>query len=264
VVAVAVAAGAIQKGRCMRSLPGVHAAILAATVSLAAFSAAPPASTLKIDGTPVAIPDPSGLSPLRDRSSAYFRFMSTMQANAGNELLADYLPPKEAKIADEGRIPEPRHWAIVYSLGSLKGRAVTPAEFQAQLVPSIEEAMRKEMKDPALQKKLDEGADKGVRQLAKDSRAEPGQLRIGQLQPLGIYDRKPRYLTYGAAARVRAQSPGGKAFEQSLTMAIGFMVIKDRLFGMAVYREYHSRKDIDAIRSEAAAWAEAITRANPE
>jgi len=220
-------------------------------------------SAVRVSGATLSIPDAPGLVAVKNIDSPYYRFMSGLQTNAGNELLADYLPSQDAKAVDAGRMPSPARWAIVYSMGALAGRTVTQREFEREFVPSVEESLRKALRDPQFQRRLDEGADKGLEQLGKDYNVQVGRLRVGQLQPFGIYARKPNYLTYGAGTRVHVESPDGKATDAPLVMALGFVLAKQRLFCIAVYRVYHDPKDAEMTRSDAADWAEAILRANP-
>jgi hypothetical protein len=244
----------------------MFSSLLVAAVVMAGANAAPAAdagtTTVHVSGAAIGIPNPPGLKALRNQSSPYYRFGAALQSNNKNELLASFLPAKEAGMADADELPTANHWAIVYALGPIRGRAFTEAQFQ-ELVPQIEAAMGKIVRSPELQKKLGEAADESTAQLGRDLHVETGKLRLGVITPYGVYDRNPKYVTFGAATRLRVEPRAGATEEWPIVMVLAYVVVQERLFCFGVYRRLFGSNEVEATRADAKAWAEAIARANP-
>jgi hypothetical protein len=237
-------------------------ALLATSAVVAMYAAVPAETTnVQIFGTTISLPDPPGLVPLINKDSHYYKFGERLQAANHNVLLADFLPAKEAAIADIDQLPSPTYWAIAYGLGSMMSRSVTAAQFKDQILPEMEKAVATAARDPELLKRLGEGTDSSVAQLGKDMKIEPGRLRMGEIEPLGIFTKRDNYAIYGAATRIRIER-ADTVLEAPVVTVIGFLSVKERLFCIALYSLYRDEKDLDKAKQDSAAWAEAITRAN--
>jgi len=243
---------------------GLFAAALAAVAGIlvASLDCFAESSVMDVSGARIVVPEPPGLVRLVNSESPYYRFVATSQARMGSELLAVYLPAADAASADMGEVPAPRHWALAYAIGPLKGKAVSREVFHDQILPPLEASIAKAMANLDLQKKIDDAANKGVVDLAKDLHLAPGKLRLGEMQPLGIDRNEDTYVTYAAAARVRVEPPSGPAVELPLVMSTGFVLARDRLFSIAVYSQFRDERDVEVVKKDSASWAEAITRAN--
>jgi hypothetical protein len=214
-----------------------------------------------IHGASIAIPNAPGLVPLINKESHYYRFGAQMQASGKNQLLAYFLPPSDAAIADIDQLPSPTQWCIAYGVGPMMNRPLTAEQFRTQMLPAMERELTKAAGDGQMRRKLGEGADASMAQLGKELKVEPGRLRVGVITPLGMFDKRDNYATFGSMTRVRVER-GDAVAEQPVVTVIGFIVVKDRMFCIAVYRLYRSEKDVEAARRDASDWAEAITQAN--
>jgi hypothetical protein len=242
--------------RRIRLLVAIFLATATATVAL-------PAETTKVRiyGHVIDIPDPPGLVPLINKDSHYYRFGARLQAANRNQLLASFLPAEEAAIADIDQLPSPGYWGIVYGVGPALNRSMTAAQFQAEVLPEIERSISKASTDPELRRKIGEGTDASVAQLGRELKIETGKLRMGEVTPLGMFAETGNYATFGTATRIRVERDR-QVVEAPIITVIGFMVAKERLFCIAVYRLYREDRDIELARRDSAAWAEAITKAN--
>ncbi|HLX22880.1 MAG TPA: hypothetical protein VKR38_05990 [Usitatibacter sp.] len=243
-----------------RRLAFFLALLLAAATSLAAQ----PEETTKVRvyGQVIDIPNPPGLVPLINRDSLYFRFGARLQAASKNQLLASFLPPDEAAIADMGQLPSPVYWSIVYGVAPALNRSMTVAQFQAEVLPEIERSIDAAVTNPELRRRIGEGTDASVAQLGRELKVESGKLRMGEVTPLGIFTKSASYATFGTATRIQVEK-GGHVMEAPIITVIGFMVAKERLFCIAVYRIYRDEKDVESAKRDSTAWIEAIARANP-
>ncbi len=237
---------------------------LALLVVAAISLAAPAAETTKVRvyGHEIDIPNPPGLVPLINRDSIYYRFGARLQAANKNQLLASFLPPEEAAIADIGQLPSPLYWSIVYAVAPAMNRSMTVAEFQAEVLPEIERNINSAVTDPELRRKIGEGTDASVAQLGRELKVESGKLRMGEVTPLGIFAKGPSYATFATATRIQVER-SGHVMEAPVITVIGFMVAKERLFCIAVYRIYRDDKDVESAKRDSTAWIEAIAKANP-
>jgi hypothetical protein len=213
-------------------------------------------SVVQIAGASIVLPDPPGLTELRNKVSPYYRFTLAAQGKNADHLLANYLPPADADNADGGGAPSPGEWASAFTLGGAGGRAVTEDEFLKEFLPAVESSIREP--DPL----EDPDSQKGIEQLGKDLNAPPGRLRLVQTRPTGIYVRKPGYFAYASASQVRAERADGTVNEVRIVDITGFMLVKQRLFSFGLYRQYREPLDIERAKTDAAMWAESITRAN--
>jgi hypothetical protein len=239
-------------------------ALAAATLLSGWCAVSDAATTITVSGQAITLPDPSGLTALRNKESPYFRFGQTSQASNGNTLQAAFLAGPAARAADAGKVPEEiGRWALVYSLGVLEGKPVTVRMFNKDFLPGLEASIVRTFRDPDQQRRIQEGLDKGVNQIGNDLRTDMGKIRIGDVVPFGIFAKKENYLVYGVGSRVKTQARDGEAKEQPIVIALVFIVVKNRLFGVGVYGNYHSNDDIEEAKSRAVSWADAITRANP-
>jgi hypothetical protein len=139
---------------------------------------------------------------------------------------------------------------------------MTPAEFQAEVLPEIERNINAAVTDPELRRKIGEGTDASVAQLGRELKVESGKLRMGDVTPLGLFTKSASYASFGTATRIRVEK-GGQVMEAPVITVIGFMVAKDRLFCVALYRLYRDDKDVESAKRDSTAWIEAIARANP-
>jgi hypothetical protein len=222
------------------------------------------AEAIVIGGVSAAIPAPGGLVALVNRESPYYRVNAQMQQQAGNRLLAAFLPKPAAEIADSGRALDTDEWAIVFTLGRNETQVVTNNMFVRDLVPMWENALEKAMADPALRKKLDSAMDRGIEQAKREFSVEGDlSLKIGVMSPLGVYAKNQRYVAYGAGTKFRLDLPDGSSREVPVVMVLSTINVKDRLLGAAIYRKLTSRADIDIAKRKALEWSDAIVRMNP-
>ncbi|HEY2628166.1 MAG TPA: hypothetical protein VGI57_03530 [Usitatibacter sp.] len=235
--------------------------LLALCAATSAFALQPELTQAHIYGATIAIPSPAGLVPLINKDSHYYRFGASLQAAGKNQLLAYFLPAADAAIADIDQLPSPAQWGIAYGLGPTMNRAVTVQQLQAEVIPEVERDLSKAANDPAMRRKLGEGTDAGLAQLGKDLKLDPGHLRMGEITSLGTFTRGDNFATFGAATRIRVEH-GVDVSEAPVVTVIGFIVVKDRMFCIAVYRLYRDEKDVELAKRDAAAWSEAITKAN--
>jgi hypothetical protein len=216
---------------------------------------------VRIYGQAIEIPDPPGLVALINHDSHYYRFGERLQAANKNQLLASFLPAKEAAIADIDQLPSPFYWGIVYALGPAMNRSMTVEQFQREILPEIERNITTAATDPELRRKLGAGTDASVAQLGRELKLETGKLRMGEVTPLGIFAKSGDYATFGTATRVQVERDG-RVVEAPVLTVIGFMVAKERLFCFAVYRLYRDDKDVEQAKRDSTAWAESIAGAN--
>ena len=234
-------------------------ALLAAT---AAFAVVPETTKVRIYGQVLEIPDPPGLVPLINKDSHYYRFGARLQAANRNQLLASFLPADEAAIADIDQLPSPIYWGIAYGVAPALNRAMTVAQFQSEVLPEIERNINAASTDPELRRKIGEGTDTSVAQLGRELKIETGKLRMGEVTPLGMFAKADNYAAFGTATRIRVER-GGQVMEVPIITVIGFIVARDRLFCIAIYRLFRDDKDVELARRDSAAWIEAISKANP-
>ncbi|HEY2628724.1 MAG TPA: hypothetical protein VGI57_06320 [Usitatibacter sp.] len=235
--------------------------ILALYAATAVFALPTELSQARIYGATIAIPAPAGLVPLINKESHYYRFGARLQAAGKNTLFAYFLPAADAAIADIDQLPSPGQWGIAYGLGPTMNRAVTVEQLQAEVIPEVERDLAKTANDPEMRRRLGEGTDAGLAQLGKDLKVDAGHLRMGEITPLGTFTRRDNFATFGAATRVRVERSGNVA-EAPVVTVIGFVVVKERLFCIAIYRLYRDEKDVELARRAAAEWGDAITEAN--
>jgi hypothetical protein len=242
-----------------RRLPHFLALLLTA---VSVFAAAPAETTkVRVYNQDIDIPGPAGLVPLINKDSNYYRFGARLQAANKNQLLASFLPPQEAAIADIGQLPSPIYWGIVYAVGPAMNRAMNVAQFQTEVLPEIERSISAAATDPELRRKIGEGTDASVAQLGREMKIESGKLRMGEVTPLGIFAKSASYATFGTATRIQVER-NGQVMEAPIITVIGFMVARERLFCVAVYRVYREDKDVETAKRDSTAWVEAIARAN--
>ena len=223
--------------------------------------AAPESTKIHIHGAEFVIPDAPGLVPLINHDSHYYRFGARLQAQNKNLLFGYFLPAADAAVADIDQLPTPDHWAIVYGVGPMLDRALTVEQFQKDVVPGVESSVTAAAKDPEVRRKMGEGTDASVAQLGREMKVDAGKLRMGEITPLGTFSKHDDYATFGAATRIRVER-GAEVMEAPVITVIGFIVAKDRMFCIAVYRLYRGEKDIGLARDDADAWASAIVKAN--
>ncbi|HUL55968.1 MAG TPA: hypothetical protein VLT60_03165 [Usitatibacter sp.] len=235
--------------------------VLGSVLAQVAEAAGEP-TRIRIYGAAIEVPDPPGLVPLINKDSHYYRFGARLQAQNRNQLFGYFLPPAEAAVADIDQLPTPSHWGIAYGVGPMLNRTVTVEQFQKEVVPDVQRSVVAAANDPALRRKLGEGTDASVAMLGRELAVDAGKLRMGEITPLGAFDKGERYATFGAATRIRVER-GAEVMEAPVITVIGFIVVKERLFCIAVYRMYREEKDIEQARRDADAWAQAIVRANP-
>jgi hypothetical protein len=125
----------------------------------------------------------------------------------------------------------------------------------------VDRDVYKAANDPGTRRKLGESTDASVQQLGHDLNLDTGRLRMGEITPLGTFTKRDNFATFGAATRIRVER-GNRVDEAPVITVIGFIVAKERMFCIAVYRLYRDDKDVEAARRDAAAWADAITEAN--
>ena len=235
--------------------------VLGPALALAAQAAAPETTRIQIYGATLEIPEPQGLVPLVNKDSHYYRFGARLQAQNRNRLFAYFLPPAEAAIADIDQLPSPITWGIVYGVGPMMDRALTVEQFQKEVIPDVERSVNAAASDPEVRKRLGEGTDASVAQLGRELKVDAGRLRMGEITPLGTFSKHDEYATFGAATRIRIER-GSEVMEAPVVTVIGFIVARQRMLCIAVYRLYRDEKDIQLARREADAWADAIVKAN--
>jgi hypothetical protein len=234
---------------------------LASCLAVAAHALPGEVTTAHIHGAALSIPNPPGLVPLINKDSHYYRFGARLQEVGKNQLLAYFLPPADAAVADIDQLPSPAQWGIAYGVGPMMNRTLTVEQFQAQVLPDVEREVNKVANDPELRRKVGEGTDASVVQLGKEFKLEAGRLRMGEVTPLGGFTRRDNFAIFGAATRIRVER-GASVTEAPVVTMIGFIVVKERMFCIAVYRMYRDQKDVELASRDAAAWADAITQAN--
>ncbi len=232
-----------------------------ATAAIACLSAHAQAPVITLGDARIVAPAPANLVRLANDTTPYYRFLDGIQANSNNRLLAIYLPAADAKAADSGAIPEPKSWALAFIHKSIAGRAVTLAEFRKEVVPILEASLTKALTDSTARGKIDDGLRKGLEGLSGEF--DIGSLKTGAVQPLGVYDQAPKYLTYGAVMKIQVTTPGGVASELPVVMVISMIHAGNRVMSLAGYRSLDSRSDIERTRADVKAWSEAFTKANP-
>jgi hypothetical protein len=244
----------------MRAL---HRRVLWTLLLAAAAAPALSAETTRVSifGASIAIPGPPGLAALINKDSHYYRFGARMQSAGKNQLFAYYLPAADAAIADLDQLPSPVQWGMAYGVGPMMNRVLTVEQFQAQVLPDVEREVSKAAGDAQMRRKLGEETDANVVQLGRELKVDAGRLRMGEITPLGTFTRSESFATFGAATRVRVERGDGVA-EAPVITVIGFIVAKERMFCIALYRLYRDDKDVEAVRRDAASWAEAIVQAN--
>src|SRR5262249_42070690 len=148
-----------------------------------------------------------------------------------------------------------------YGVAPAMNRSMTAGQFQTEVLPEIERDIAAAATDPDLRRRIGEGTDASVAQLGRELKVESGKVRMGGVTPRGMFAKSATYATFGTATRIQVER-NGQVMEAPVLTVIGFMIARQRLFCIAVYRLYRDDKDVEAAKRDSTAWVEAIARAN--
>jgi hypothetical protein len=198
---------------------------------------------------------------LKEAASPYFGFNQDIQRRNRNQLLAMMMSPADAKAADGGGFPQPDAWTMAFVSTGFGNRAISKAEFRSgrdEIIGGIEKSMGSKLSD-----RISSTTNDALAALLKE-RGVSGSgatLGIGSIMPLGLYAREDDHIVYGAVSRVKIGA-AGKEEEIPLVMVLAIVSTRDRVLNLACYRVLKSRADIDAVKSQMAAWVRAVIAAN--
>ncbi len=191
-------------------------------------------------GVKFSIPVPEQFAEVGERKSVF-------PEGTGNRLLAWFVPAADLKDGKSSR-----RWMQVQTMKKLEDHALTAAEF-TQLKEITDK--QQEQLYAAAKQELD-----GV--LKKASAGEGVQLKMGQVQPLGIFMKGDSSFGMLMLMGIEAKAADGKSASDTVYCAANFLRVNDRLLYAYAYCSAQEKDAMEWVKATSERWVKEIQAAN--
>jgi len=213
------------------------------------------AADISVGGVSLAIPNPSGFSPVTQQMAALHDFQKLFVSPSNEEFLA-FIPERDVSAALRGEIPELQRRFTVQTTKRLVRATVSVSDFR-KLKETIKsqnhELIKKvEKKLPGIMKQLNEG-------FTKKYEADLA-LSVAQVVPMPVHEETDRTLGYSMFVKYYRNDEAGKLVPFVVVSTVTVVHVKSKLLFLYTYAE---ESGLEWSKAASKQWANAVVAANP-
>ena len=211
---------------------------------------------LQIGAETIQVPTPAGFVETSRRSREIWDMALAFSAGDAR-IAAHYVSESDLKSFEAGKLVYFRQFMLVQTPKRAEGIVATQAQFDRLRAGTID--MQKNLAaklEPRLAAEVE-----NVSRAVSTAQAANIKVRLGEIVPVSVDRNDSRVLIYTVLAR-GGIAEGTKIEEGNSLTSTAYCFVKGKVVMLAAYRQFKSPRDLQASRSMADSWANALIAAN--
>lgn len=213
-------------------------------------------AAIQIGAETVHVPTPAGFVETSRRSQELWN-MALAYSGGDARIAAHYVAEPDLKAFDAGKTVYFRQFMLVQTPKRAEGIIATQAQFDKLRAGTVDLQRNLAAKlEPRLAAEVEK-----VSKTVSTAQATDIRVRVGEIVPVSVDRNDSKVLVYTVLARAGAAT-GAKAEEENMVSSTAYCFVKGKVVMLVAYRQFKSPKDLQASRSMADSWANALVAAN--
>lgn len=213
------------------------------------------AADISVGDVSLAIPNPSGFSPVTQQMAVLHDIQKQFVAPTNEEFLA-FIPERDVPAALRDEIPEMPRRFTVQTAKSLVGASVSTSDFRKlkEIIRSQNDELMKKVEKqlPGMMKQMNKGITKKYDvNLA---------FSVSQMVPMPVHEETDRTLAYSALVKYDMNDEAGRPAPFVAVVTATFTHVKGKVLFLYSYAE---ESGLEWSKEASKQWANAVVAANP-